>query len=82
MKTFLLVVLMALCSASLSYAKDPLAVCLESCRGKAYCLEDCAIKTESEQRTGIVHQQQNDPVGERHDLDTKQSVPPKNSNTF
>ena len=41
MKKIVLVALMALCGASLSYAKDPVAVCLEKCRGNADCAADC-----------------------------------------
>ena len=50
MKKILLVVLMALCAASLSFAKDhPLGECLEECQGKADCTEDCTIKNAGDQ---------------------------------
>ena len=74
MKKILLVALMALCAASLSYAEDPLAECLEKCQGKQGkddCLEDCAIEKASEQQT----QQPDDIAREQHDLDIKRAAP-------
>ena len=80
MKTFLLVALMALCAASLSYAKDPVAECLEKCRGNADCAGHCTIEKARNQSSGIVPQQLDDPVEERHNIhsrdDSAKVVPP------
>ena len=69
MKKILLVALMALCAASLSYAKDPVAECLEKCRGNADCAGHCAIEKARKQRIEVP--QPNDSVEEQHDLDIK-----------
>ena len=52
MKKILLVALMALCAASLSFA-EIMAECEEKCQGKANCAEDCTIEKVSEQSSDV-----------------------------
>ena len=51
MKKILLVALMALCAASLSFAES--MECEEKCQGNANCAEDCTIEKVSEQSSDV-----------------------------